>query len=111
MVEPSLGLSADNDNDSLGGRSPQWSERRSRLEELIATLRIADELAAGSYLITSGELAELMDVHASAVTSRGEEWVWRNWQISRVRRESNQILWQLERIAISKEPSADTHPS
>jgi|GEM_PF-6378715 len=109
MVEPSLGLSADGDNDPAG-RSPQWSERRSRLEELIVTLRIADELAANSYLITSGELAELMDVHASAVTSRGEEWTWRNWLISRVRRESNQILWQLERLEISKEQTPDSPP-
>lgn len=110
MVELSLGLSTDDDKDQLGGRSPQWSERRSRLEELIVTLRIADELAAGGYLITSGELAELMNVHTSAVTSRGEEWTWRNWQISRVRRESNQILWQLERIAIDKESSPETPP-
>lgn len=38
-----------------------------------------------------------MDVHASAVTSRGDEWRWRNWIVSRVRREGNQILWELER--------------
>ena len=38
-----------------------------------------------------------MDVHASAVTSRGDEWRWRNWIVSRVRRECNQILWELER--------------
>ncbi len=107
MVEPSLGLSADGEHEPTG-RSPQWSERRSRLEELIVTLRIADELAAGGYLITSGELAELMDVHASAVTSRGEEWTWRNWLISRVRRESNQILWQLERLEISKDVAAES---
>ncbi|MDR5638195.1 MULTISPECIES: hypothetical protein [unclassified Thermosynechococcus] len=105
MVQPSLGL--DGNGEWLGGKSPQWSERRARLEELIATLRIADELAAGKYLITSGELAELMDVHTSAVTSRGEEWIWRNWQISRVRRESNQILWQLERIDIAKEQPSE----
>jgi len=49
-------------------------------------------------LITSSELADLMDVNASAVTSRGDNWVWRNWVVSRVRREGNQILWQLERI-------------
>jgi ribonuclease HI len=38
-----------------------------------------------------------MDIHASAVTSRGDEWRWRNWIVSRVRREGNQILWELER--------------
>jgi ribonuclease HI len=32
------------------------------------------------------------------VTSRGDNWAWRNWEVSRVRREGNQILWQLERV-------------
>ena len=68
-----------------------------QLRNLVETLRIADEIAAKSYLITSSELADLMDIHASAVTSRGDEWRWRNWIVSRVRREGNQILWELER--------------
>ncbi|MCT7950365.1 ribonuclease HI [Ancylothrix sp. C2] len=72
--------------------------RVSQLRDLVETLRIADEVAEKGYLITSSELANLMDVNASAVTSRGDNWVWRNWHISRVRREGNQILWQLERV-------------
>lgn len=72
--------------------------RVGHLRNLIETLRIADEVAAKGYLIASSELADLMDVNASAVTSRGENWVWRNWIVTRVRREGNQILWQLERI-------------
>jgi ribonuclease HI len=71
--------------------------RVAQLRNLLETLRIADEIATKGYLITSSELADLMDVHASAVTSRGEEWRWRNWIVSRVRREGNQILWELER--------------
>ncbi|WP_250125557.1 ribonuclease HI [Chroococcidiopsis sp. CCMEE 29] len=71
--------------------------RVAQLRSLVETLRIADEIAAKGYLITSSELADLMDVHASAVTSRGDEWRWRNWIVSRVRREGNQILWELER--------------
>lgn len=71
--------------------------RVAQLCNLIETLRIADEISAKGYLITSSELADLMDVHASAVTSRGDEWRWRNWIVSRVRREGNQILWELER--------------
>jgi ribonuclease HI len=67
------------------------------LRNLVETLRIADEIAEKGYLITSSELADLMDVHASAVTSRGDQWRWRNWIVSRVRREGNQILWELER--------------
>lgn len=72
--------------------------RVTALNHLIDTLRIADEVAKNGYLITSSELADLMDINASAVTSRGDRWAWRNWIVSRVRREGNQILWQLERV-------------
>jgi ribonuclease HI len=72
--------------------------RVAQLKHTVETLQMADEIAAKGYLITSAELADLMDVNASAVTSRGDEWVWRNWFVSRVRREGNQILWQLERV-------------
>lgn len=72
--------------------------RVEQLRGLVETLHIADEIASRAYLITSSELADLMDVNASAVTSRGDNWVWRNWVVSRVRREGNQILWQLERV-------------
>jgi DNA-binding transcriptional MocR family regulator len=73
-------------------------ERVIQLQNLIETLRIADEIASKGYLISSSELADLMDINASAVTSRGDNWPWRNWVVSRVRREGNQILWQLERV-------------
>ena len=73
-------------------------ERVVEIQNLIETLRIADEIATKGYLITSSELADLMDINASAVTSRGDHWSWRNWVVSRVRREGNQILWLLERI-------------
>jgi ribonuclease HI len=69
-----------------------------QLRNMVETLHMADEVAGKGYLITSSELADLMDVNASAVTSRGDNWVWRNWVVSRVRREGNQILWQLERV-------------
>lgn len=72
--------------------------RVAQLRNLVETLHMADEVANQGYLITSAELADLMDVNASAVTSRGDNWVWRNWMVSRVRREGNQILWQLERV-------------
>lgn len=72
--------------------------RIDRLQNTLKTLQVTDELAQQGYLITSAELADLMDVNASAVTSRGDYWAWRNWTVSRIRREGNQILWQLERI-------------
>ncbi|MBD2576584.1 ribonuclease H [Oscillatoria sp. FACHB-1406] len=73
-------------------------QRIAQLRHSIESLRIADEIASKGYLIGSSELADLMNVNASAVTSRGDHWPWRNWVVSRVRREGNQILWQLERV-------------
>lgn len=72
--------------------------RVAQIRNLVDTLHMADDIADKGYLISSSELADLMDINASAVTSRGEQWVWRNWVVSRVRREGNQILWQLERV-------------
>ncbi|MBE9181676.1 ribonuclease HI [Oculatella sp. LEGE 06141] len=91
MVDSTNPLTAD------GSELPR-EVRVTQLRYMVETLHMADEVASRGYLITSSELADLMDVNASAVTSRGDNWVWRNWVVSRVRREGNQILWQLERI-------------
>ncbi|MBX9257962.1 ribonuclease HI [Desmonostoc muscorum CCALA 125] len=91
VMEPSTGPTA-----ATTDEKPQ-EMRVLQLRNLVETLRIADEISEKGYLITSSELADLMDVHASAVTSRGDQWRWRNWIVSRVRREGNQILWELER--------------
>jgi ribonuclease HI len=91
VMEPSTGPTA-----AVTDEKPP-EMRVSQLRSLVETLRIADEISEKGYLITSSELADLMDVHASAVTSRGDQWRWRNWIVSRVRREGNQILWELER--------------
>ncbi|MGC9503928.1 hypothetical protein [Baaleninema sp.] len=72
--------------------------RVNQLRNLVESLHIADEIAEKGYLVSSSELAALIDINSSAVTSRGDHWVWRNWVVSRVRREGNQILWQLERV-------------
>ncbi|MBD2090404.1 hypothetical protein H6F67_11115 [Microcoleus sp. FACHB-1515] len=93
MVDDSVSPASTVDSDNL----PR-EVRVAQLRNTVDTLHMADEVATRGYLITSSELADLMDVNASAVTSRGDNWVWRNWVVSRVRREGNQILWQLERI-------------
>ncbi len=90
-MEPTIATAAA----TIDNKPPEM--RVAQLRDLVETLRIADEIATKGYLITSSELADLMDVHASAVTSRGDQWRWRNWIVSRVRREGNQILWELER--------------
>ncbi|MEO0869007.1 MAG: hypothetical protein AAFY17_11280 [Cyanobacteria bacterium J06642_11] len=78
--------------------SETLGSRVSRLKDTLETLQIADQASKQGYLLTSSEVADMMDVNASAVTSRGDVWEWRNWIVSRIRREGNQILWQLERI-------------
>lgn len=90
MIEPATGAIEDSELSR--------EDRVIEIGNLIETLRIADEIAREGYLITSSELADLMDINPSAVTSRGDHWSWRNWIVSRVRREGNQILWQLERV-------------
>ncbi|MBE9076635.1 ribonuclease HI [Romeria aff. gracilis LEGE 07310] len=116
-IAPDPGVESDNGNDSGDnglskerdmaestaaatdlGRGALEISRMERLRNTLETLQVTDELAKQGYLITSAELADLMDVNASAVTSRGDYWAWRNWTVSRIRREGNQILWQLERI-------------
>ncbi|MEB3309897.1 MAG: hypothetical protein VKJ02_06655 [Snowella sp.] len=94
MIDPSANPNSNTNEESLLPRE----ERVNQIKTLIETLRVAEEVASKGYLITSSELADLMDINASAVTSRGDHWSWRNWVVSRVRREGNQILWQLERV-------------
>lgn len=99
VATSSKAIMVDSTTPSLSDGSDLPREVRvSQLRSLVETLHMADEIAKQGYLITSSELADLMDVNASAVTSRGDNWVWRNWVVSRVRREGNQILWQLERV-------------
>ncbi|MEM9771086.1 MAG: ribonuclease HI [Cyanobacteria bacterium P01_D01_bin.73] len=100
LTDPLSDLEAMTDSMVMPAPSDTLSRevRVGHLRNLIETLRVADEVSDKGYLITSAELADLMDVNASAVTSRGDNWVWRNWVVTRMRREGNQILWQLERI-------------
>ena len=94
--EPDMVTPSEKQGDSLD--THKRVSRIDRITDALKTLQVTDELAKQGYLITSAELADLMDVNASAVTSRGDYWAWRNWTVSRIRREGNQILWQLERI-------------
>jgi ribonuclease HI len=87
------------------GENLPREERVANLNYMIDTLHIADKIAAQGYFITSSELADLMDINAGAVTSRGDHWIWRNWIVSRARKEGNQILWQLERVDFPNENS------
>ena len=68
------------------------------LRETLERLRIADESAKNQYLLTTQELATVVQLTPKTVSAHKEDWVWRSWLISRVREERNQTLWQLERV-------------
>jgi ribonuclease HI len=65
------------------------------LRELLEVFKIADEIAKAGYLISSAELAMLMNVPLEVIESQGDRWIWRNWKISRARQDGEQVLWQL----------------
>lgn len=75
------------------------TETLHQLRDLVETFRIADVIAEQCYLITTSELADLVGISVTTATNRGDRWIWRNWLVTRVRQESNQILWQLERVS------------
>lgn len=68
------------------------------LRETLERLRFADEAAKNNYLLTTEELATIVQLTPKTIVAHKEDWVWRSWLISRVREEGKQILWQLERI-------------
>lgn len=73
-------------------------EKLPPLGRLMMSLQHADAISSRGFLITSSELAELIDSDLSAIVQRGDKWTWRNWRVSQVREEEGQVLWQLERV-------------
>lgn len=86
-------------NESSDANAMTAPDTLAQLRNLVETLQLADVLAEQRYLVTTHELADLVGISVTTATNRGERWVWRNWRVSRVRQESNQILWQLERVS------------
>jgi ribonuclease HI len=72
--------------------------RVSRCEDTVKVLYLADQIAANGWFVNSGELADMVGCAPAAITARGDQFVWRNWIVDRVRREGNQLLWALSRI-------------
>jgi ribonuclease HI len=91
-IEPNVEPKIKSPVESLGTSDMQT------LRESIDRLRIADEAATHHYLLTTAELAILLQLTPKTLSAHKEDWVWRNWLISRVREESHQTLWQLERV-------------
>jgi ribonuclease HI len=67
------------------------------LDRLLKPLQVAQEIAEQGFLLTTQEVALLTGLSSSTITGRSETWPWRNWEISRVREEGGQILWQIDR--------------
>lgn len=78
------------------GTLPPSSEPQIQaLDASLQVLRLADEIAAKGYLISSEELAALVGISASEIHQQSQPWVWRNWLISPSSEQDN--LWQLVR--------------
>ena len=98
IPEPSKTSAQPNDNRNSKPNEIREDSAMQDLRETIERLRIADEVAKGNYLLTTQELATIVQLTVKTIGAKKEDWVWRSWLISRVREESNQILWQLERV-------------
>ena len=76
----------------------ELDSRCESLTSVVNLLKSAEEIATNEYLINSDELSRLIGITPAAVTVKGEKFPWRNWVVTRVRKEGNQLLWQLERV-------------
>jgi ribonuclease HI len=73
-------------------------EEPSSLHKLMTALQCAETIADRGFLITSSELAELVNLDVATLAARGDQWTWRNWKVSCIRKENDRPLWQLERV-------------
>lgn len=97
-IETADTMSQTSSNETSSGVSNSGRSPIEQLRSLVETFRLADEIAAEGYVLTSAEVADLVGISSSTVSSRGESWIWRNWKIQRTSHEGQQIFWQLERI-------------
>ena len=79
----------------LGEESTLVAQRCVFLQNQMGILDLIAYAAKTKYMVTSQEVGVMLDVKASAVTSKGDEFVYRNWKFSRVTAEGNQILWSV----------------
>ncbi len=105
MVQPSLiqsetkvrGVQEKSSPDLSGSglyAGPQ--SRLQRLRELRDILNFADEIARKGYLISSPELADLLQLPLNRLPKAGEDRVWRNWHVCWVKEGKNEVWWRLE---------------
>ncbi|MGD1953053.1 MAG: ribonuclease HI [Leptolyngbyaceae cyanobacterium] len=91
-------------NDSISTQSHSAPDNGSastlkRLSHILTRLQMADTLAEHGYLITSQELADLLDETADDIAQRGTQWTWRNWSVAQVGGHgADREFWQLERL-------------
>ncbi|MGI0490426.1 ribonuclease HI [Alkalinema pantanalense CENA528] len=68
------------------------------LKVRLEMLQMADEIADRCYLITSIELAQLVQLDPATIDQKNSPWIWRNWQIDRVTNAADEQFWQLQRL-------------
>ncbi len=69
--------------------------RLERLHALRETLRFAHEIAQNGYLLSSQELADLVQLECEQLEVLDQEWSWRNWRVYRVSQAPDQVWWRL----------------
>ncbi|MGF1535814.1 MAG: ribonuclease H, partial [Elainellaceae cyanobacterium] len=106
---PSVAPSADNLAPNPAKPQPKATQTDIiPIEQTLARLRAADELAHHGYLITSTELMALTDLSEQAIEQLGSSWIWRNWEVAQIQQThtpqtdspipGGDRLWQLSRI-------------
>jgi ribonuclease HI len=94
---PSLVATDPLKGDDISLLSRPSDEQGLSLHATLQRLQFADVVANQGYLISTEELAMLLNVPIEEIQRHHEPWVWRNWTISPYSKESRSILWQLSR--------------
>lgn len=65
--------------------------------KVVIPRKILDTCAEKGWLISTAEIAEIIGLNSSAITSRGERFAHEVWLFERVRREGNCYIWRISR--------------
>ncbi|MGF1604052.1 MAG: ribonuclease HI [Thermosynechococcaceae cyanobacterium] len=74
---------------------PLSKEEEQSLQSTLQRLQFADAVASQGYLISTEELAMLLNLPAEEIKDRDQPWAWRNWKILPSKGEQGLPLWQL----------------
>ncbi|MGB7413892.1 MAG: ribonuclease HI [Thermosynechococcaceae cyanobacterium] len=92
-VQISDALATDTLDKIISNVPPQ--EQGQSLQSTLERLQFADAVASQGYLISTDELAMLLNIPTQEIQHRHEPWAWRNWTVSPSKEENGLTLWQL----------------